>query len=423
MKNKINSINNWMNERWKPILIALLSLQFVGLMATLIGTGVGLNGDAREYITIAENFKNTGMMLDASDNPIFFRTPGYPFILAVIYLFTGGSNTAVALLQIAEAILISVFLFVLVSKHTQRSFGLYAVLFYISDLVVYGLTVSVLTDLPFSFLFILGIFLIDKYISDKRELWLILCAVIFIADMLLRPTSMYLNMVFIVIGIVLSVMKRLPWKPVILFTLLFTVVFGGWSYRNYTHYGVFSYTSIRSESVYMWYAPLLYQAEEDASEEEAKEYFETKLIEAYPHFYESDRTTQIKAYEEVGSAYVDEHKPGYLMMNVYGLFREMFAPGVSRLESMGLKGPGLLLVELFVSGMLTLLYLIYAVGFFANIKRLRWYDWSVLLTSMYFMASTAVLGYSRYRLAFYPLCILGAFLVWKSRIRFTNQSE
>lgn len=60
-----------------------------------------------------------------------------------------------------------------------------------------------------------------------------------------------------------------------------------------------------------------------------------------------------------------------------------------------------------------MVYGVYAVGFLKNLPALSGLDWLIFLSNVYLMASTAVVGYSRFRMAFYAPCLIGAFLCWR----------
>ncbi|MBQ9582112.1 MAG: hypothetical protein IJR21_07060, partial [Synergistaceae bacterium] len=78
--------------------------------------------DTMSYIVPAENFLKFKIFLDASGSPIWFRTPGYPLFLALIYWLADlfkinfDKNFIVLGLQALMCILNSCMIFYCVNK-------------------------------------------------------------------------------------------------------------------------------------------------------------------------------------------------------------------------------------------------------------------------------------------------------------------
>lgn len=173
----------------------------------------------------------------------------------------------------------------------------------------------------------------------------------------------------------------------------------------------------RDIDTFSLYAPLLYAEKEDCSIEEAREYFFDVLENKYPEIDSMDYLTQINLRKGIGASYFKENVFIYLKMNIEGFFAEMFGPNRDQVNKLPISNFLKQLFILAVMGMLALSYLIYATGFLMNFRKLTWLDWLLLLTTLYFMASTAVVGYSRFRMPFYPICLIGTFLCWRSRFK------
>lgn len=416
----MNKMFLFIEKNINRFMAVLVGLHIACIIGYLYFYGIDLGSDAMEYITIADNFISTGMFLDASGFPIVFRVPGFPFYLAVIYIITGHSNAAVIFMNVLMDIMLLYFIYKVVAGHTRKAYGFLACMFWIMDFAIYRSISAVATDLPFAFMIVLAVFLLDCYLKKGKHRYLVIFFITLIIAMLFRPTIMYFNMILCVILLVCSIRKKLNWKLTVLYIALFAVTFGGWSLRNKYYYGEFVYTDIRDESVYIWYGPDIYEYLGEGTFEEGQEYLHSKLLEKYPDFYYMEKKEQVAAYKDIGSTYVNEHLDIFLIKNVEGLFLEMFGPNYAKIIELPIPAILQKLFALVVAGILFVLYLIYALGFFLNIKKWKWPDWAILLTSMYFMASTAVLGYSRYRMTFYPLCIIGAFLSWRFAL---NQKE
>lgn len=158
---------------------------------------------------------------------------------------------------------------------------------------------------------------------------------------------------------------------------------------------------------------MVYEQEANVSNEEARAMMKVKLYEEFHNYEELPATEQYHATKSVSVKYITKHIPTFVGMLIKGLFTEMVAPNLTGIY--GLPVPRLLqyLIVCAKAGLLLLSYLIYAVGFLRSLFYQKWLDWLILLSVMYLMASTAPLGYSRFRIVFYLLCLIGTFTCWK----------
>ena len=133
----------------------------------------------------------------------------------------------------------------------------------------------------------------------------------------------------------------------------------------------------------------------------------------YPNFDQLSRLEQVRAERDIGGNYIRQHIGAYIRLNIYGLFNELLGPNLTTIRRLGVPIVIQYFIAAFVMTMLATSYFLYAVGFIRHIRSLNWLDWVIFLTVVYLMASTAVLGYSRYRLAFYTICLVGTFSCWR----------
>ena len=395
-------------KHWKIYLVLLLAIQAFLLALNYASIGIDTGGDTASYVEPALEFLKTGRMQYGNGEPILFRTPGYPFFLAVIYAIFGENNIPVVILQCLMTVAIPYMLFRIVSNHAGHKAGLLAAILYILDITPYSLAVAVLTDLPFAFLLVLTLFFMDKYFCGKSIGYAYAGIILLNISMLVRPGNMYLNMILLAILLLAAILRKQPWKLFVCFALAFLVSFGGWSLRNSHYFGRAIFSSVRQESEYVFYAPCLYMQETGDTDEAARAYLKEKLDEKYPDFDSMDRMEQVDAYNDIGTAYIKQHVPGYIKMNLRGLANEMLGPNQYRIRQLPIGISGQNIIIILEMAILGIVYLLYLLNFFRNLKRWSAIDWVLLLMTLYFMVSTAVLGYSRFRMPFYPLCIIGA---------------
>lgn len=410
----IKKINLFFDRYWKISLSILIIIQITINIWLLWRYGIGIGGDTASYVTPAKTFLSQGIMLENDIDPILFRTPGYPLIISLFYGIFGENNMPIVIIQMIMTVVITIMIFYMVSLYINKSAGILACVLYLSDFAEYNYTARILTDLPFSFLVTLALFLLIKYVNKNKLYNYILACLVINFAMMVRPNIMYFNMLLAIVLAILAIIRKLNWKKAVIYIVLFVIFYGGWSARNMYYYGEPIFTSIRDESTYAFYAPLMYQKEYKCSAEEASVYFRSLLDDKYPDYSEMSRLQQVEAKKDIGTTYIKEHFNYYIYINAIGLSKELFSPDGANIDMLPVSTLVKYMIKLYVGGTLILTYLIYGLGFIVNVKKWRWIDWLILILTVYFMASTAVLGYSRFRLAFYPICVVGAFINWRN---------
>lgn len=414
IKELIKKIDEFLEKNSKIITISLITIQFIILVGLLIYAGPYHEGDTPSYIKPAMSFIETGRMLDG-DAPTLYRTPGYLLYLALMYWLT-GSDYGVVIPQIFMAIAISYMVYYLVSNISKKkSLGCIAVLFIILDVSIYQHTICILTDIMFSFLLVLSLFFLYKYTVSNSYKDILFCFLSINYALAVRPQILYLNIMINVALLILVLMKKVSVKVFLTYVVLFNIIFVDWSYRNYVNIGEFSYTPIRNKDYYKYYAPYTYMQENSASLSQANEYLRGELLAKYPNYESLDGMAQINAKADIGKAYVYSHMGSFIICNFKGLFYEMCLDNMDIIESIHMSQSAKLWIGRFFEGFLVLSYLIYAYGFLKNITKHDWLDWLILIVVMYLMASTAIVGQARYRLAFYPLSIIGTFTCYRDK--------
>lgn len=403
----------WAEERRKLLLLILLGVQGAGLAAAFFFFGVTIFPDSSSYMEPAQSFLSYGVMADADGLPTLYRTPGYLLFLAAVYGM-GGGNVAVVLLQMCMCLLIGVMIYSIVKGVSgNAALGLGGLLLWVLHIENYNYTLSILTEIPFAFFCALALFFAYRFWQRGKYLDVCACFLSLNYGLLIRPQLMYYCMAVAVALAAASLLKKVPWKITIPYVCLFLICFGGWCARNNYHFGEPQYTFIRHKDYFEYYAPSVYMEVEKVSLEESKGYFRKVLEETVPDYDRLFPVDQVHALSEIGKTYVKQHVGAFIMVNFKGLLQEMFAPGVSYINGFGLPRWLEWCCYGFFALLLAITYGIYALGFLKNFSCLTKLDWLIFLTNVYLMASTAVVGYSRFRMAFYAPCLIGAFLCWR----------
>jgi hypothetical protein len=409
-------------------LYLLVSLVFFIVIAH---GGVLESEDTLSYTLPAEHLLRKGLLSLDGVTPDYFRTPGYPLVLALVYGL-GGGNTAVVIIQI----LLSTFKLylcyrILIMLRTGPKWALFGTALMLFNTTSYKYSLHVLSESLFGFLIILSLYLFVRYLCRGRNPWIFLAfSVALNYALLTRPILIYFNLLAAAALLVCFILKKIPLRCFIIFFLCFSLVFGGWSYRNYRHSSVFIFSTVQALNTVYWNCSSLTAFMEHTSVEEAQAYHVRALEEQYPQiadFAFADPRVSV-LWGKYGKAYIGAHLPQYLLINLYGLVKELFGPVWFNRVIIGPAGvltafslsPGYLaalvlcLLYLAYHGVI---YLGYVLGLILNRKNVDVVQVLIFLLSAYLAAASAVLGYSRFRDPYFPLLVLGTAcngrVVWK----------
>jgi 4-amino-4-deoxy-L-arabinose transferase-like glycosyltransferase len=411
-KKLLMNVRDALERRWKALLLILLLLQAAFSVVCLIAYGGNIvSNDTPDYTVPALSFIGTGKFIDQSGDPMLFRTPGAPFILAVIYFF-GGSNTAVSVVQLLLALSASALIFMTIKMITKTNWaGIVGVIFYTFDYLHYYYCVNIGADNFFTYMLVAAAFFLAKWMTGgKKWRWFFLAALMVQFAVLTKPTLLYYVLLLPVLLVILVIARKINWRALAVYLAVFAVCFCGWCARNYCYSGYFMVSNVRYTQFYNYDGPDLMAQIENIPIPEAEDRFSQMLEEEFGDTSGMSVMQLDECKKVVGNGYVFSHLGEYLKMNVKGLFLLMLGPGTSPLRDVISSGAVLGIFYVFNSGILVVLYLIYAVSFLRRLKKVTGYEWLLFLTSCYLIAATSSLGYSRFRLAFYPLVVIGAML-------------
>lgn len=368
-----------------------------------------LHGDSNSYLSVAGNLKGKGMFSADGIQYDAFRTPGYPLIIAA-FLGLGLSGESVVFAQILLMAATAFAIYIIVRMVTKSEMaGLLANLLFFLDIAHYSYDFMILSETLFYSLLVFSLlFFCSWLLQGKRTSLWILFSLILNYALLTRPILQYFMVLVVIALLVALIMKKVNWKHFLIFTTIFMVCFGGWSFRNYLRTGDLEYSSVRNYNLLMYDGEMTYAQVEGCSLEEGRAALLDVLDARYPGNETLSKSQRQNLMGQVGSKYIGEHIPAYLIVNLRGVVKMMIGPGRGNFIRAGFPDWLINLVVLFESIMLVIVYLIYASGLLGNIRKLKLLDLSLLLLIGYMIAASASVGSTRLRTAFMPMIIIGA---------------
>jgi len=375
------------------------------------------DNDAMTYVYDANNMLRNGFFSQNGIDPDYFRTPGYPLILSVVF-FLLHSSKAVAIIQY---ILFSIGLFVIWRIGIQLQVCdkiLWGALFLLAiDTNYFFYHAYLLTESTFATCLIIAAFFWISYLKEQRNLFIFFFSLFLNYALLIRPILSYLNMLLIVAFLILWLMKKIQFKHVMIYTIIFALFFGGWSLRNYSWSGVFKFSTVRDVNLLYYDARYTYcQVNGMKIEDPGDKQVMLEMVYDICPNEEYDNLTdmeQIELSAEVGKKYIKENFGAYLIVNVKGLAKMLFGRASSFLETLISEEVYLNLVKNVYLAYLLFSYIIYAFSLIKNIRKLNLMDFSIFSIILYLCIAGCSIGVSRMRTSFWGLMYIGILVAWR----------
>ncbi|HEX3437761.1 MAG TPA: glycosyltransferase family 39 protein [Pseudacidobacterium sp.] len=206
-------------------------------------------GDTRSYLIPADNLLHGQGFVNAGHQPELFRTPGYPFLLAIFRF----APLRVEYLIFVQHVL-CVFLIVGVAVFAQRSTGSDLVAFVAAlvlslDMATLRMANLLLTEITFTVLIALSAWAIYRTMTKPADNILASAVAGFLGGcaVLVRPVGI---LYFVPLSICLVwALKRRALRPVLIFVLSFLLLPLVWATRNFVEAGYFGVSTVGAQDI------------------------------------------------------------------------------------------------------------------------------------------------------------------------------
>jgi len=218
--------------------------------------------DSYGYWQIAYNIKEYGIFSQSYDLPIdpdYYRTPLYPLFIMLAEAI-GPEGFSIIALQIILAVVTCYFTYKIAMEVTGSSFiSNGAALILALDVPSIVMNTLVLTETLFSFLIVMCVFLLIRYIKLRNNGILVLTALSCGAAILCRPISFFIPILFSVFMLI-SFRKELKKSviPIIAFVLITFVTISPWLIRNKITFQHYFLSVIREHDMQNYQAAAIY---------------------------------------------------------------------------------------------------------------------------------------------------------------------
>ncbi|MFH1393065.1 MAG: glycosyltransferase family 39 protein [Patescibacteria group bacterium] len=204
----------------------IISIFFIAVLSGVFWNqkmfGQPISSDQLSYDGIAIDILNNGRFTDRGQPT--FREPGYPLFLASIYKIFGHNYDAVRFIQIILFGLLAVFIYLLSRDIFGEKIAIFSSL---GIALFYGLANQaglIMTELLFTFLICLFVYLIYKASAEKGNKWLIFSALILGGATLVRGMAEFLFFL-VIINLFIIFRGKISYKKIFYKVIIFTACF------------------------------------------------------------------------------------------------------------------------------------------------------------------------------------------------------
>lgn len=252
-------------------IIGLVIVRFVLILGPLIEPGRGITVDSEQYISLANNLIESGRYV-TQISPLLdlWRAPGYSFFLAAVLWVTGGSLTAVLILQYFFGLTCAYIIYLLGKETVDERVGVAAsILFLLSPNALFW-SATIMTEILFTVGLALAFLWASRAVKGQFPMWPI--GILFGVMTLVRPIGLYL---FALWGIwFLWFSWKAEWLSVgrkhAVLVFAFTAVVSPWFVRNYITHGEFTLSTVSQATVKSYHLALSLVEAKGITWEEAK---------------------------------------------------------------------------------------------------------------------------------------------------------
>lgn len=237
-------------ENWVLIIILVIAI-FLRLSFLFLLNPPLIWIDSSDYHQAAVSLiQGNGYSLEAGV-PFANREPGYSlFFLAPIYFLFGQSIFAVQIIQIILSLIIIWLIFRLAKKYFSQKAAVIAALFFAFYPPLIAYSNEILTEIPFTFLLILTIFLIIKAFENDSLKLFILSGIFLGIATLTRFIAVFLPIFLLPFFYFFSKDWRKTIKYFLSITIVLIIFIFPWLLRNYLIFDTFIFGRLTSGEIF-----------------------------------------------------------------------------------------------------------------------------------------------------------------------------
>ncbi|MCK4352832.1 glycosyltransferase family 39 protein [candidate division WOR-3 bacterium] len=247
--------------------------------------GFGFGADSYQYNELAKNmieYHRFSVYPESAYIPEPARTPGYPFLIGIVYSIFGPKPQIIIFLQTLIDAITAVLIYIIVAFSFTRLAGFISGIIYAVNLHQALYTTQILTETSFTFFLFLSLFFLLRFIKIRNYYYLIISSILIGVATFIKPIAIYFP-IFICIWLLISFKDRLKiaLKSSAIVLLVFIAVITPWGLRNYLCFGKFFISIMDDINLAQFNAASVLARKEKITEDEARKRIFELLKEKY----------------------------------------------------------------------------------------------------------------------------------------------
>ncbi|NOT10844.1 MAG: phospholipid carrier-dependent glycosyltransferase [Methylococcaceae bacterium] len=368
-----------------------------------------------------------------------FRTPGYPFFMAIFYALFGAKPWLVLFAQIFADLVSVFFVFRIGEMVFSRRVAIIAAIFFAIDPNSIFTSASLLSDSLFVTFLLASLNFYLRGLKQGEGRGFLIAGVLLALAALVRPIAQYYFLILLFFTLpwpTRNLKTRLKWGLV--FALAFTVTVSPWLYRNYSLYDKVKLSSVQGEVLLFWQVAYTRGWETNQSREAIAAEFKSQAR-ALGYSEDGNPFANEVIEQQLAVQYIKSHPLIFASRWISGMINTCANLGTydfaqklglthnliptdafvnaSKLELVSiffrLKSLPEIALGLIVLALLLTNYLTFLLGSCLLIKRQQWSIFALFVVSiMYFIFTGGQMGLARYKLPIEPFYLLiGAYFI------------
>lgn len=347
------------------MVMSVILIRLLFFLMVVKGAPQGLGNafdDGAHYTKLAESILTEGTYGIRYGQELwkdYFRPPGYPLFLAIVFGLTKHSFVAVILLQIVLSGLTALGIIRLAQLLFPNSRYTYlAGIFFAIEPNSIAFCTYISSETLFTTCWIWALTLFVRAIQQKKTFYLYLSALVFVAALYTRPIAQYALYIACVVLVIYTIKKYFRVSQSLVFGILIFGLPSLWSWRNYTQSGHFTFTAQKGSQALFFYCASVEQHRTGQGFEETQILFFNRYPTQYMrthHIVATDSTNLLQLttnitfeddliYQKEAKNYLKTHFRSFLFSMVKGTIYQLFGVGnwtwenyLGTLEKRGLK--------------------------------------------------------------------------------------
>ena len=251
-------------SKWFIVIFIIISvvyfgLWFYGILLAQNNPSLGLpviGPDSPEYANLSDSLLFRQSFVDPNNISESFRTPGYPFFTSLIRFLFGGSFFGITFIQIILVLTSAVLIEKIARKIFNRTSSQLASLIFLGNPMTIALTMGIVSDILFVFLYMVFLWLIICKLNQKYWLTILYSGIICALALYVRPMGIFALPIFLAPVIISNMQKKKMIIAMISISIIIFILIVPWMIRNYKQSEVFGFTSLASYNLAYYNIPL-----------------------------------------------------------------------------------------------------------------------------------------------------------------------